>query len=57
MDNFTAMGLDLSKQAFHAVRLDDTNSVDLRRKIRRTQLGAFMYSWPDSINNRQLICH
>jgi transposase len=41
MDNLTTIGLDISKQAFHAVRLDETNTVDLRRKFRRAQLGAF----------------
>ena len=41
MDNLTTIGLDISKRAFHAVRLDEANIVDLRRKLRRAQLEAF----------------
>ena len=47
MSNVTTVGLDISKRSFHLVQLgcaqlDETNEVVLRRKLRRSQLEAYM---------------
>jgi transposase len=49
MNNFTTVGLDISKRTFHLVQLDESNKVVMRRKLRRSQLEAAIRKLPHCV--------
>ena len=47
MNNISVFGVDISKQVFHVIGLDDHNNIVVKRKLKRGQvLSWFVHKIP-----------